>query len=60
LVCVHVLFMFFVWFFIEREGVGHIKMEGEFLLPEYGVFNPKPYTRPAMCHSVDLQAIIFI
>lgn len=30
--------MFFVWFFVEREGVGHIKMGGEFLLPEYGVF----------------------
>jgi hypothetical protein len=38
LICVHVLFMFFIWFFVEREGVGHIKMGGEFLLPEYGVF----------------------
>ena len=30
--------MFFSWFFVECEGVGHIKMGGEFLLPEYGVF----------------------
>jgi hypothetical protein len=28
----------FVWVFVEREGVGHIKMGGEFLLAEYGVF----------------------
>ena len=30
--------MFFVWFFVEREGVEHIKMKREFFLPEYGVF----------------------
>ena len=30
--------MFFVWFFVECEGVVHIKMGGEFLLSEYGVF----------------------
>jgi hypothetical protein len=31
LICVHVLFMFLIWFFVEREWVGHIKMGGEFL-----------------------------
>jgi hypothetical protein len=30
--------MFFVWYFVERERVGHIKMGDEFLLSEYGVF----------------------
>ena len=35
---VYILFILFVWFFVEREGVGHIKMGGEFLLPEYGIF----------------------
>jgi hypothetical protein len=29
---------FFGCFFVEREGVGHIKMGVEFLLREYGVF----------------------
>ena len=38
MVCVYVLFIFFAWFFVEREGFGHIKVGGEFLLPEYGVF----------------------
>ena len=38
MVCVYVLFIFFVWFFVKREGVGHIKMEGEFLILEYDVF----------------------
>ena len=28
----------FVWFFVEREGVGHIKTKWEFLSVEYGVF----------------------
>ena len=35
--CLCFIYVFF-WFFVEREGVGHIKMRGEFLLPEYGVF----------------------
>lgn len=38
LVRIYILLIFFVWFFTEREGVGHIKMGGEFLLPEYGIF----------------------
>lgn len=48
--------MFFVCFFVEREGVGHIKTGGEFLLPEYGVFIlPRNRTTTAFSTSTVLH-----
>jgi len=37
-------------FFVEHEGPGHVKVGGEFLLPEYGVFIlPRNGTTMAFC-----------
>ena len=57
--------MFFSWFFVECEGVGHIKIGGEFLLPEYGVlFCPGMgqlwLSLQAQCSIVQMSHMIMI